>query len=121
MDNICVDCGEKVRPRQHIIPCTYCGHVTHRCCSDRLQMDSIQCGRFKRGEIGIQFRCKTCAVESGLSYSGEVLLLKPSSMNIQVSTSFIILNAFENIYKIISIVTLYFFIYQIKIFAGYWR
>ena len=80
----CVDCAQNVRPRQHSLPCTYCGSLTHQCYSKRLHMDSDEYRKYKLVELSVIFQCKSCATKASAPYESKVLFLKSSSVDVQV-------------------------------------
>ena len=48
-------------------------------------MDKFEYRKYSLGELGIIFKCKNCAVKTGVPYFGEVMFLKPASVDIKVS------------------------------------
>ena len=48
-------------------------------------MDKFEYRKHSFGELGIIFKCENCAVKTGVPYIGEATVLKPASVDIQLS------------------------------------
>ena len=75
MRPVCVDCMKIVRLNQHALSCSSCSKVTHRCCSNGLNISQNQYFQIKRGQLAFKFTCKMCCIKNSVQYNGDVQIV----------------------------------------------